>query len=45
MDATYPLTRNEKPFSQYTLDELKVVGGTTTTIEVPARDWAILIAQ
>jgi hypothetical protein len=45
LDAAFTLTRNEKPFRQYSLDELKVVGGTTTTMEVPARDWAILIAE
>jgi hypothetical protein len=45
MEATHPLTRNEKPFLRYTLDELRVVGGATTAIEVTARDWAILIAE
>lgn len=45
MRATYPLTRDEAPFRQYSLDELKTVGGATCAIEVPARDWAILIAE
>lgn len=45
LQATYPLTRNEAPFRQFTLDELKTVGGATSVIEVPARDWVILIAE
>jgi hypothetical protein len=45
MRATYPLTRDEKPFRQYTLDELKAVGGASTTLEVPNRDWVLLIAE
>ncbi len=43
--ATYPLTRDEAPFRQYALDELQAVGGTTCTLDVPARDWVLLIAE
>ena len=45
LDAAFKQTRNAAPFQNYALDQLKAVGGATTTIEVPARDWVMLIAE
>jgi hypothetical protein len=45
LQNAFKLTRDEKPFRQYTVGELQRVGGATTTLAVPNRDWVVLIAE
>jgi len=40
------LVRNEEPYRWYTLDERQSVGDANgVEVEVPARDWILLIAE
>ncbi len=43
--TVYAKTRTEEPFKTYRLDELKAVGDAAVTIDVPPRDWVLLIAE
>lgn len=44
--AAFNLARDPKPFQQFTLEELQIVGDASgATITVPARDWVLLIAE